>query len=546
MSVISVWKFTISVIPFSLPGFQVIQTESSGDSLCIHATSTARATACPTCGQRSAHPHSWYVRQPQDLPCIDQRVTLVLTVRRFYCRNLVCGKRTFVERLPDWLPFYAHRTSRLTRLMRRVGFEVSAESGRRILRFIRVRTSGDTLLRIVKRTVLAPRGAGRIVGMDDWAIRKGHRYGTLVIDHESHQVLEVVEGRMTGDIQPWFVAHPQVEVVTRDRSRDYRNALEATVPHVEQVADRWHLLLNLRQLAERIAASAYRRLKHLPMPEALRPARPQYLRSLSEQARRDGSRQQRVDYYNEVQRLKGEGLTVSQVKVALGRNYLTVRFYYEATSFPERMPGRSPHSVLTPYLTYLETRFREGTVTARQLREELLAQGFGGSEGTVSKWLRARRLVEGQDPDIEITALPLTDSSSALPSALRLSWLLVLPDVRLTHRDRAMLSHVLQDDVLAHAHALIQQFRTVLHDRDGTGFDAWMLAAQQSLLAGIRSFAKSLRDEYAFVRAAFTSPWSNGRTEGHVNRLKFIKRQMYGRASFALLRQKVLFQTDST
>jgi len=478
--------------------------------LCIHATSTARATACPTCGQRSAHPHSWYVRQPQDLPCIDQRVTLVLTVRRFYCRNLVCGKRTFVERLPDWLPFYAHRTSRLTRLMRRVGFEVSAESGRRILRFIRVRTSGDTLLRIVKRTVLAPRGAGRIVGMDDWAIRKGHRYGTLVIDHESHQVLEVVEGRMTGDIQPWFVAHPQVEVVTRDRSRDYRNALEATVPHVEQVADRWHLLLNLRQLAERIAASAYRRRKHLPMPEALRPARPQYLRSLSEQARRDGSRQQRVDYYNEVQRLKGEGLTVSQVKVALGRNYLTVRFYYEATSFPERMPGRSPHSVLTPYLTYLETRFREGTVTARQLREELLAQGFGGSEGTVSKWLRARRLVEGQDPDIEITSLPLTDSSSALPSALRLSWLLVLPDVRLTHRDRAMLSHVLQDDVLAHAHALIQQFRTALHDRDGTGFDAWMLAAQQSLLAGIRSFAKSLRDEYAFVRAAFTSPWSNG------------------------------------
>ena len=157
------------------------------------------------------------------------------------------------------------------------------------------------------------------------------------------------------------------------------------------------------------------------MPEELRPARPQYLRSLSEQARRDGSRQHRVDYYEEVQRLKRDGLKVSQVKLVLGRNYPTVRFYYDATSFPERMPGRSPHSVLTPYLEYLETRFRQGAVTAPQLREAILAQGFGGSEGTVSKWLRARRLVEGQDPDIEITSLPLTDSSSVcLP---RLGWL---------------------------------------------------------------------------------------------------------------------------
>ncbi len=118
----------------------------------------------------------------------------MLTVRRFYCRNLVCGKRTFVERFPDWLPFYVHRTSRLTRLMRRVGFEVSAESGRRILRFIRVRTSGDTLLRIVKRTVLSPRGAGRIVGMDDWAIRKGHRYGTLSLTTKATRCLKSSRG----------------------------------------------------------------------------------------------------------------------------------------------------------------------------------------------------------------------------------------------------------------------------------------------------------------------------------------------------------------
>ena len=521
-------------------------TEQFGDSLCIHATSTARSAVCPACGQRSTQRHSQYVRHPQDLPCIDQRLTLVLTVRRFFCCDPVCAKRTFVERFPDWLPFYARRTCRLTTLMRQVGFEVSAESGRRILRFMRVRTSGDTLLRIVKRTVLPPRSAGRIVGMDDWAIRKGHRYGTLVVDHESREVLELVEGRMTGDIQPWLLAHPQVEVVTRDRSRDYRNALEATVPQVEQVADRWHLLLNLRQLAERIAASAYRRLKHLPMPEALRPARPQYLRSLSEQARRDGSRQRRLDYYHEVQRLKREGLTASQVMLALGRNYYTVRFFYEALTFPERMPGRSPHSILTPYLDYLERCFTAGPVTAGELYQALSAQGYKGSHSTVNKWLQARRVVEGQDPHLEVMALPLTDSSSVLPSALKLSWFLVLPEVQLGEREQALLKHILQDEMLAHAYTLLQYFRTALLARDVESFDRWLQAAGQSALKPIRAFAKLLRDEYAFIRAAFTSPWSNGHTEGQVNRLKFIKRQMYGRASFALLRQKVLFQTHFT
>jgi len=135
-----------------LPGVEIERTVSEDNLLSIHATSTARSSTCPQCGQVSTHTHGWYARQPQDLPCIDQQVALVLTVRRFRCCHAACAKRTFVERFPDWLPFYAHRTTRLTQLMRRVGFEVSAESGRRILRFMRVSTSGDTLLRIVKGT----------------------------------------------------------------------------------------------------------------------------------------------------------------------------------------------------------------------------------------------------------------------------------------------------------------------------------------------------------------------------------------------------------
>lgn len=492
------------------------------------------------------HTHGWYPRQPQDLPCIDQHVVLVLTVRRFRCCNETCPKRTFAERFPDWLAFYAHRTTRLTQLMRRVGFEVSAESGRRLLGWMRVRTSGDTLLRIVKCTPLPPRTHGKVVGVDDWAIRKGHRYGTIVVDQESRQVLELVKGRLAEDIQPWFMTHPQVEVVTRDRSFDYGSAVKSALPHAQQVADRWHLLLNLRHLAERVVASAYRRLKQFPVPPELRPQRPRYLRSPREQIRRDASRQHRLDYYQEIQRLKQSGLTASQIMMLLGRNYYTIRFFYNAPEFPERMPGRSPHSILTPFLDYLEARFQVGTMNSTQLYEEITAQGYKGSKGTLTKWLQARRLLEGEDAGVAATSLPITDTSSALPSSLKLAWLLVLPEQKLTERDQAMLKHVLQDEAVAHCHTLVHHFRTALLDRDGDGFDQWLQTAEQSSLKPMRSFAKSMRDDYAFIRAAFTSPWSNGQTEGQVNRLKFIKRQMYGRASFDLLRQKVLYQHSST
>ena len=164
----------------------------------------------------------------------------------------------------------------------------------------------------------------------------------------------------------------------------------------------------------------------------------------------------------------------------------------------------------------------------------------------VGRWLQARRLLDGEDPVVAATSLPITDTSSAIPSSLKLAWLMVLPETKLTERDQAMLKHILQDDVVAQCHRLIHRFRKALHDRDPAEFDQWLQTAEKSSLKQIRSFAKSLRDDYAFIRAAFTSPWSNGHTEGQITRLKFIKRQMYGRASFPLLRQKVLYQPGST
>ncbi len=253
--------------------------------------------------------------------------------------------------------------------MRQIGFEVSAESGRRILKWMKIRLSGDTLLRIVKKTVVTTDTHPHIVGLDDWAIRKGFNYCSIIIDHETRRVIELFRGRLAEDIQPWFEAHPNIKIITRDRSKDYRKGLTAAASQAQQIADRWHLLLNLRQLAQRVAASAYRRLKKLPVPDELRSKQPIFLRSVSEQKRMAGTRQRRLDLYNEVQSLKSMGLTACQVMQHLRRNYYTIRL----PEFPERMPGRSPHSHLTPYLDYLEKRFLEDCLSPTQLYRERLS-----------------------------------------------------------------------------------------------------------------------------------------------------------------------------
>lgn len=533
------------MLPFSLPGFSIHATRSDGQCLVVQASSTATFAVCPYCHQGSSHTHGWYPRCSQDLPGIGQGVYLELTVRRFRCANPACPKRTFAERFPDWLPFYARRTTRLTQVLRRVGFAVSAESGRRSLRVFQVQTSDDTLLRIVKGTAIVHSHRLKVIGIDDWALRKGQSYGSIIVDQETHQVVELLLGRASEDVQPWFKAHPEIEIVTRDRSPEYRNALTTAAPLAQQVLDRWHLLANLRELAERVIASVYRHLKKLPMPFALQSSRPRYQRAPREQQRMDAARQRRLDLYHEVQRLKQLGLNPSQMSQQLPHSYHTLRFFYNAPEFPERMPGRSPRSKLEPYLDYLESRFQAGCQSVSQLYREVQTRGYPGSQQLVSNWLQARRLLAYADP-ASVNTVPITTTSSSLPSARKLSWLLVLAPDQLTEHDTAMLHHIQQEEAIHHFYDLAQEFRALLCARSTERLDTWLETAAHSTLPKVRTFIKALRDEYAFLRAVLEQEWSNGQTEGQVNRLKFIKRQMYGRASFPLLRQKVLYQPGST
>jgi hypothetical protein len=287
-------------------------------------------------------------------------------------------------------------------------------------------------------------------------------------------------------------------------------------------------------------------LKRLPDPPQRQVATPILARPTSEQKRMEASRQRRLALYNEVQRLKQAGVSVSKIGLRLHVNYDTIRTYYHAETFPERMPGRTPHSLLKSYVEYLEMRYAAGCTLASQLLAEIQAQGYPGKTTVpIQRWLKAKRLLAGADPIAVYTGLPVTNHAP-LPSDHQLSWLLVLPPQRLDPQGQQFLTHICKDALIAHFYQLVQSFRHLLMTRSISLLDAWLAQADSSPIPQLRTFAKSLRDEYDYLRAALEYHWSNGQTEGQVNRLKFIKRQMYGRASFALLRQKVLYQPGST
>ena len=208
----------------------------------IKAKSTAISGYCPNCQTKSIKLHGWHHRAPQDLPCIGESVRLELTVRRFCCANKQCAQKTFVERFPGWLPTYARRTTRLTDVVRQIGFEVGGESGARFLKYLQIMASGDTVLRVVRQTASAVSDELRVIGVDDWAIKKGRSYGTIIVNLETHRVVELLPDRTAETVAQWLQDHPDVEIITRDRSTEYANGIREGAPQALQVADRWHLL----------------------------------------------------------------------------------------------------------------------------------------------------------------------------------------------------------------------------------------------------------------------------------------------------------------
>jgi len=358
----------------------------------------------------------------------------------------------------------------------------------------------------------------------------------------------------------WLKERPGVEIITRDRSGTYADAARRGAPQATQVSDRFLLLVNLQTALIRLFERKHDLLKQLvaqehvgPAPLAEAPAttistplaepKPLPLKQVQQQARRA----RRQDRYEEVIQLHEQGASQVAIATLLGLHRDTVRRYLAAPAFPEIVRAKRS-SKLDPYKDYLHQRWAAGQHNITHLIAEIRAQGYRGSATIVHGYLRSQHSQSGWMEAYQQQKQRKAQGTSASPlSAREAAWLFVCNPRKLTLRQVWQLEPLrIQDEVLARAYQLTQDFRAMVVNRQVEVLHRWLQETQESGIAELRSFAAGISRDYDAVRAALTTEYSNGQTEGQVNRLKLIKRQAYGRAQFDLLRLRVLHRSGPT
>jgi transposase len=543
-------------------GLAVTDTTITNALIAVAVISTDPTAVCPACGQPSGRIHSRYRRTLADLPSNGRRFILRLTARRFFCASPGCNRAVFCERLPGLAAARARSTSRLADLHRAIGFAVGGEPGSRLAEHLAAPISGDTILRRVTAASDEPAPAYRYVGIDDFAFRKGHSYGTILVDLERGRVIDIFDGRDGSAVETWLKAHPGVEVITRDRWAGYANAATAGAPQATQVADRWHLLRNLlealigavdrhhadvRAAAQQVRTDEGKADREVPAPIPAGAPGEHYPsivsagRPLSDQAQ--ARRARRLNGYEQVRALHRQGLSGRQIAARLGIDRGTVKRFIERDSFPERAERRYRRTT-DAFAEYLAQRVGEGCRNAARLFEDLKARGYCGSyyavRRQVARWRRPAGPAQARDVTQQVRSA-LTDR----PSPRRVSWLLLKAEPDLEQAERTFRDRLVQrSPQLGAAAELGRDFRRMIRDRRPDDWNDWMARATAPTAAKeLRTFAEGLKKDEKAVRAALQCAWSNGPVEGQVHRLKLVKRSGYGRAGFRLLRARVRHKT---
>jgi transposase len=520
-----------------------------GDLVTIDARAAADGAACPECGLWSAKVRGWYVRRLHDAGVGGRRVVVRLVVRLLACGGAGCPRVSFAEQPAGLAVPYARKTPLLAGQLAAIAAELAGRAGSRLARVLAVEVSRHTLVRVVMALPEPAAGLVQVLGIDDFSLRKGEAYATLLVDMQTGRPVDVLADREQATVEQWLRAHPGAEVVCRDRGGAYAAAVRAAAPDAVQVADRWHLWHNLCEYAGKAVARHRQCLSSdsCACQDQPREDQPREDQQREDQQREDQQRedQQREDQqreegadgvpggleavvrdrYRAVHELRAAGKTQDQAAAALGLSrQLTGRFWRAASA--QALLHTRGTSALDPYQPYLRRRWDQGITNSAALHREITALGYPGSQNTTYAWLALLKLAAPAKPP-------------APPAARQISrWMLTDP-ARLGEHEQAQLAAALgRCPELQALAGHVTEFAKMLTGRLGDRLDTWLTTAGEH--PALTPFANGIRQDYQAVRNALTLDWNSGRIEGLNTRTKQLERQMYGRASFPLLRKRIL------
>ncbi|MFE0646299.1 ISL3 family transposase [Streptomyces sp. NPDC058877] len=507
----------------------------------MHARARSAGAECPHCGSASGRVHGRYLRRLADAAVGGAGVVIELLVRRFKCANPACPAVTFAEQIAGLTSPHARYSPLMREQLTSIALALAGRAGARLAGVLGLRVAKDTLLRLVRATPEEPVGEIRVLGVDDFALRKGDSYATILVDLERRRPVDVLPGRDAEPLAAWLKGHPEVEIICRDRAGAYAESARSGAPQAVQVADAWHLWHNLGEAVEKTVSAHHACVRtsfENTVPAALPtsddiwltpPAPGAALLDVCGRERRLVTRTR--ERYAAVRQLLDDGSTLEEICRTLRLDRSTVRRFARATSVDELLVKATNRStILDEYTPYLHQRWNEGCHNSAQLHQEIVALGFAGSIQTVRRYIR---------PFKAATTAPPARRPAPRPRRI-VRWIMTDPG-NLTADDAADLKEIRTScpelDAVTHH---VRDFAAMMRDLRGDQLPAWMERVLADDLPALHSLVTGLSRDIDAVTAGLSTPWSSGQVEGQVTRTKLLKRQGYGRANLDFLRKRVL------
>ena len=539
--------------------FERYEIDPDSCQLTLHISSVQQSNQCPLCARSSERIHSRYQRILADLPCVNFSLILALEVCKFFCDNPSCPRRIFTERLPGVAAPWARKTVRLIQYLQATALALGGAAGAHLCRRLGYSICGSTLLNHLKNLPLPQFKVPKILGVDDFAFRKGHRYGTILVDLEQNQPIALLSDSKSETLADWLSQHPGVEILSRDRSKSYRLGMTEGAPEAVQVADRFHLTQNLGDVLETIfksypaelkAADKEQRQELTADSEDIIIVEAKSTVNTKQQEEIQKAHQRKVERHRRVWQLHEQGWHKKEIAQDLGISTRTVYRILNQRKISEVSLGRRKlsKSLLDPYKAKLLECWNSGIRNVQALMRLLGEEGYTGSIRTLQRYLKQLYEAQGISPKSSQAG---GEACKDIPKAIDLrapkfnpqqATYLVLREESYRSKEENGLLECLarQNPDLEKAISLADEFLQLLRQRKPEDFDDWLEKAILSALDPFKKFADGLIEDYRAVKAGITMEVSNGPVEGLINRLKMLKRQMYGRASLELLSKRFI------
>ncbi|CAM5647215.1 ISL3 family transposase [Streptomyces griseomycini] len=507
------------------------EVERRPDKVVLRARVRSTTGACH-CGHSSSRVHGGYVRTLRDAAVGGLGVVIELHIRRFRCENPACTAVTFAEQIAGLTTPHGRYTPLLRGLLMQIGLALAGRAGARLAAAVGITVGRDTLLRMVRALPEPEIGEVEVLGVDDFAFRKGRHYGTVLIDMATHRPLHLYDGREGEDLAAWLQGHPEVKVICRDRSSGYGEGARVGAPQAQQVADRYHLWANLGQAVEKTVNAHRSRLAEPLAGTEDGPGHPEAEPEVVQPSKELKIVTRLREQHAAAHELWAQEMSKAAIGRKLGLHQATVRKLVNARSADDVVAKSLQRAhVVDPYVGYLHRRWNEGIRNAAQLYREIQKLGYPGGELAVQRHLRRYRTGRGHAPAV-----------GPKPPSVRevTSWIMTHPehlgdgDADRLHRLRERNPEL--DRLTGH----VRKFAVMMTARHGDRLEEWIAGVEHDTLAPLAGFARNLRRDFDAVQNGLSLPHSSGAVEGNINRLKMLKRQMFGRASLDLLRKRVL------